>query len=201
MARACEGSCSPAWLRVGPWSPPASPACANRVSWVVLGRSKLLYSRATPRDARKESLWHSTFLAIAMLLTKDALICSLLLWGHHASAAPPSNAVGEAQSSRHPDAVDASSHASGRRKLTGRFLHITGRLAKSLIACVCWELTSRPRLPSRPILQDILEHRLGRSMPSQSRARRHLRRRNDRLRLSLCPGEPDVPVDTGQHQR
>lgn len=161
----------------------------------------LLYSRATPSDAPTESLWHSTPLAIVMLRTKDALICSLLLWGHHASAAPPSNAVGDGHSSRHPDAVDARSHASGRRKLTGRFLQITGRSAKSLIAHVGWKLTSRSRLSSRSILQDILEHRLGRSMPSQTRARRHLRRRNHRLRLSLCLGEPDVSVDPGQYQR
>ncbi|USP74310.1 hypothetical protein yc1106_01584 [Curvularia clavata] len=60
-----------------------------------------------------------------MRRTKDALTCSLLFWGHHASAAPQSNAVGDAQSSSHPHAADASSHASGQRKLTGRFLHIT----------------------------------------------------------------------------
>lgn len=75
-----------------------------------------------------------------MLRTKDALVCGLLLWGHHARAAPPSNAVGDTPNSRHPDAVDASSQASGRRRLTGRFLHITGTPASPLIA-------HGPRLP------------------------------------------------------
>ncbi|EUC47566.1 hypothetical protein COCMIDRAFT_89845 [Bipolaris oryzae ATCC 44560] len=60
-----------------------------------------------------------------MLCTKHALINGLLFWVHHATAAPPINAVGDAHSSRNPGPVDASSRANGARRLTGRFLHIT----------------------------------------------------------------------------
>ncbi|XP_014557689.1 hypothetical protein COCVIDRAFT_15086 [Bipolaris victoriae FI3] len=60
-----------------------------------------------------------------MLCTKHALISGLLFWVHHATAAPPINAVGDADSSRNPGPVDASSRANGARRLTGRFLHIT----------------------------------------------------------------------------
>ncbi|KNG48687.1 vacuolar endopolyphosphatase protein [Stemphylium lycopersici] len=84
-----------------------------------------IYSRATPLDARSDaSFCPLAFWAIIMLRARDALICALLFWGHDARAAPP-NAAGDAESRRKPGAVDASSHANGRRRLTGKFLHVT----------------------------------------------------------------------------
>ncbi|KAH6861091.1 Metallo-dependent phosphatase-like protein [Alternaria rosae] len=58
---------------------------------------------------------------IAMLRVRDAALCGLLFWAH-ATAAPP-NAAGDAGNSR--AAGSRSVDADGRRKLTGRFLHIT----------------------------------------------------------------------------
>ena len=54
-----------------------------------------------------------------MLRPRDALICGLLVWGGASSAAPPSAAV--ALESR-----DGDTRAQSGRKLTGRFLHVTG---------------------------------------------------------------------------
>ncbi|KAI4660459.1 uncharacterized protein J4E78_005162 [Alternaria triticimaculans] len=56
-----------------------------------------------------------------MLRVRDAALCGLLFWAH-ATAAPP-NAAGDAANSR--AAGSRSIDADGRRKLTGRFLHIT----------------------------------------------------------------------------
>ena len=89
------------------------------ISGDICSRATLLN---TPLDA---SFCHFTYPAIIMLRTRDALICGLLFWGHDARAAPP-NAAGDAESSRKPGTVDASSSANGRRKLTGKFLHVTG---------------------------------------------------------------------------
>ncbi|KAG9186907.1 endopolyphosphatase [Alternaria panax] len=58
---------------------------------------------------------------IDMLRVRDACLCGLLFWAH-ATAAPP-NAAGAAENSR--DAGSGSMDADSRRKLTGRFLHIT----------------------------------------------------------------------------
>jgi len=60
-----------------------------------------------------------------MVRARDTLICGLLLWGQ-AWAAPP-NAAASAANSRSPGsgAIDATSAASGQRRLKGRFLHIT----------------------------------------------------------------------------
>ena len=55
-----------------------------------------------------------------MLRPRDALVCGLLVWGGASSAAPPSAAV--ALESRGGDTRAAPSG----RKLTGRFLHVTG---------------------------------------------------------------------------
>lgn len=57
-----------------------------------------------------------------MLRVRDACLCGLLFWAH-ATAAPP-NAAGAAENSR--DAGSGSIDADSRRKLAGRFLHITG---------------------------------------------------------------------------
>ncbi|KAF2131438.1 Endopolyphosphatase [Dothidotthia symphoricarpi CBS 119687] len=51
-----------------------------------------------------------------MLHPRDALICGLLLWGTPSSAAPPSADLNREA---------GNSDAAGRRRLTGRFLHIT----------------------------------------------------------------------------
>ena len=60
---------------------------------------------------------------------RDALVCGLLVWGGASIAAPPSAAavaLGETGSSD-------SNAAQNGRKLTGRFLHITGGFVDSLL--------------------------------------------------------------------
>jgi hypothetical protein len=57
-----------------------------------------------------------------MLKPRDALVCGLLVWGGASMAAPPSAATAVALGETGSDGRAAQSG----RKLTGRFLHITG---------------------------------------------------------------------------
>jgi hypothetical protein len=57
-----------------------------------------------------------------MLRPRDALVCGLLVWGGASMAAPPSAATAVALGETGSDGRAARSG----RKLTGRFLHITG---------------------------------------------------------------------------
>ena len=89
--------------------------------------------------------------ARTMLRPRDALVCGLLVWG----AAPPSAATAVALGETGSDGRAAQDG----RKLTGRFLHITGGFVGFYWgANRGWELTARCRFPPRPVLQDVLEH-------------------------------------------
>jgi endopolyphosphatase len=65
-----------------------------------------------------------------MLRPRDALVCGLLVWGGASTAAPPSAAI--ANTLGETGLSDARAAQSGR-KLTGRFLHITGGFVGSLL--------------------------------------------------------------------
>jgi endopolyphosphatase len=60
------------------------------------------------------------------MLRRDTLICGLLLWGSSHAAPPSTSGAGK---SRSPVLHDDSKPITQARKLTGRFLHITGTLA------------------------------------------------------------------------
>jgi endopolyphosphatase len=66
------------------------------------------------------------------MLRRDALICALLLWGSSTTAAPPSPAAPGAELSRGLGVGEDGSTAAKGRRLTGKFLHITGKSANLL---------------------------------------------------------------------
>lgn len=103
--------------------PKTEARCIQAIT--VLGRRReSIYKSASSPDAREPfSRTTST-----MLRPRDALVCGLLVWGGASSVAPPSAAavaLGESGSS--------DVRAQKGRKLTGRFLHVTGGFLGSLM--------------------------------------------------------------------
>lgn len=61
-------------------------------------------------------------------MLQNALICGLLLWGRSSHAAPPPE---PGPGTNRLSGASDDSHAAGKgRRLTGKFLHVTGELAK-----------------------------------------------------------------------
>jgi hypothetical protein len=72
------------------------------------------------------------------MLRRGALVCGLLLWGSSHAAPPSASGAGN---SRNPQSSDDSKPIAQGRRLTGKFLHITGKLGTYQISAHL-ELTS-----------------------------------------------------------
>jgi hypothetical protein len=87
--------------------------------------------------------------------------------------------------------LESSHPQASSQQLHGRFLHITGGRHNLIFYT---DLTiSRPA--SRCLLQNPFVHRRRGCLPSRHRAGRYIRRRNIRLRYSLCPHKCNIQMD------